>query len=69
MCKLCYDDAKYGHNGLEITANSVQAERGYLWINGEKVYCCYGMYAEVGHSADCKHHKSATPVDSVEAKS
>lgn len=27
------------------------------FINGTKVYCCYGAYAEVGHDADCKRGK------------
>lgn len=31
------------------------ARRGYARRNGAKVYCCYGMYADIGHSADCEH--------------
>ena len=22
-----------------------------------KVYCCYGMYVDVGHSEDCQHYR------------
>ncbi len=28
-------------------------DRGYRYERGTKVYCCYGQYAEVGHSIDC----------------
>ncbi len=26
---------------------------GYAMRGGTKVYCCYGMYCEAGHSDDC----------------
>lgn len=32
-----------------------EALSGFLHVGGAKVYCCYGMYADVGHSPDCKH--------------
>lgn len=40
-----------------------EARLGYTWRNGAKVYCCYGMYADVGHDIDCEHRTKggATP--------
>lgn len=32
-----------------------EAHRGWAIRNGVKVYCCSGMFADVGHSIDCKH--------------
>ena len=32
-----------------------EALHGYTYRSGVKAYCCYGMYADVGHSDDCKH--------------
>jgi len=43
----------------DLTAEEVR--RGYGFRQGVKVYCCYGMYAGVGHSNDCKH--AAVPAE------
>jgi hypothetical protein len=39
----------------EIKFTEQEARQGYAMRNGTKHYCCYGMYADVGHSEDCKH--------------
>jgi hypothetical protein len=32
------------------------ARQGYARRNGgAKIYCCYGMYADVGHDSDCEN--------------
>lgn len=45
-----------GVNPCEAPSNQDDARQGYARRNGgAKVYCCYGMYADAGHDADCEN--------------
>jgi hypothetical protein len=32
-----------------------EAQRGWMIRGNTKVYCCYGMYSDIGHSPECKY--------------
>jgi hypothetical protein len=41
-------------------ADPEEAKRGFTMVGSTKQYCCYGMYADVGHDSTCKHALSAS---------
>jgi hypothetical protein len=43
--------AEVQHGTSDFTAQELL--RGYKYRYGVKVYCCYGVYCEAGHSGDC----------------
>jgi hypothetical protein len=45
--------SKHDTGGAASDFNAQELLRGYKFRNGVKVYCCYGMYCDAGHSGDC----------------
>jgi hypothetical protein len=51
---------KIGSKTYQFTEQ--EAHQGYAMRGGTKVYCCYGMYADMGHSDDCKQRREGSAV-------
>jgi hypothetical protein len=63
VCNCLCHEARHGN-----LFTPAEAKCGYAMRGGTKVYCCYGMYSDVGHSDDCKVAGSSTGgVDSAGA--
>lgn len=38
-----------------LSTDEQERVHGYTMQGNTKVYCCYGMYCDAGHTSDCRH--------------